>query len=51
MKKQLYQTPTTDVLVVRFEGVVCASVDPSQVYHQGGAGVYESDDFNDNGDF
>ena len=31
MNKQLYQTPTTDVLVVRFEGVVCASYDKGSV--------------------
>lgn len=50
MKKLNYQKPTTDVLVVRFEGIICAS-DPAHSYHLGGGGSYGNDDTNDNGDY
>ena len=36
-KKSLYEAPTTDILVVRFEGMVCTS--PGSGYNRsGGAG-------------
>ncbi len=48
MRKQLYQQPITETLVVRFEGVICGS-NPANTYHQGGAGYYSDFDTNDNG--
>ena len=45
--KSLYEAPTTDVLVVRFEGMVCTS--PGSGYSRsGGAGnvMNEDDDYN-----
>ena len=41
--KSLYEAPTTDVLVVRFEGVVCTSPGP-----RGTAGnVFDGSNIND----
>ena len=47
-----YLSPTTETLVVRFEGCLCVS-DPSKVYRSGTAGYYDSenDDINDNGSY
>ena len=50
MKKTFYEQPTTKILVVRFEGILCGS-DPAKVYHIGGAGSYGDDDSNENGDY
>lgn len=45
--KELYSSPTTELLVVRFEGNFC-----NTGYHQGGGGSYnDGEDINDNGDF
>lgn len=46
--KELYSSPDTTVLVVRFEGMLMGSPDG---YHQGGGGSYGDDDTNSNGDF
>ena len=47
MNKKFYEKPSAEVLVVRFEGVICESGG----YHQGGGGSYGDDDTNDNGDY
>ena len=45
--KELYSSPDTTVLVVRFEeGLLQASP-----YHQGGGGSYGDNDTNENGDY
>lgn len=44
--KELYSSPTTEFLVVRFEGNFC-----NTGYHPGGGGTYDDDDTNENGDF
>ena len=49
-QKEVYTSPTTETLVVRFEGMVCTS-DPAKAYHSGGAGSYGVEDTNDNGDY
>lgn len=46
--KELYSSPDTTVLVVRFEGMLMGSPDG---YHQGGGGSYDGNDTNENGDF
>ena len=46
--KELYSSPDTTVLVVRFEGMLMGSPDG---YHQGGGGSYGDDDTNSNGDY
>ena len=42
MRKQLYQQPITETLVVRFEGVVCNS--PNQVRSNSASSGYHGDD-------
>lgn len=34
--KELYQTPQTDVLEVKTEGVICQSMDPLDPFNPGG---------------
>ena len=43
-KKSLYEAPTTDVLVVRFEGCLCVS-DPNQTRSNSSSSGYD-DDYN-----
>ena len=43
----LYETPTVTTLEVLSEGVLCGSY----TWTQGGGGVYEDDDMNDNGEY
>ena len=50
MSKKLYEQPTTKVLVVRVEGILCLS-DPAKTYRLGGAGSYGDDELTDNGDY
>ena len=49
MSKKLYEQPTTKVLVVRVEGILCTS-DPAKTYRLGGAGSYD-DTLTENGDY
>ena len=44
--KELYSSPTTELLVVRFEGNFC-----NTGYNQGGGGTYDDSDTNENGDY
>ena len=46
--KELYSSPTTELLVVRFEGNFCGTANG---YQQGGGGSYDDNDTNDNGDY
>ena len=46
-KKQFYEAPETELLVVRFEGNIMSP----NGYTEGGGGSYGDDDTNDNGDF
>ena len=46
--KELYSSPNTTVLVVRFEGMLMGSPDG---YHQGGGGSYDNNDTNEYGDY
>ena len=49
--KELYSSPTTEILVVRFEGNILSG--PND-FHDGGAGSYtpgDGGDIIDNGDF
>ena len=50
MNKQLYLTPTTDVLVVRFEGNLCLSGGKAGDSGKAGAVWTQDDDYNDYGD-
>ena len=47
-KKHIYETPVSDLLVVRFERNILSG---ANTYHQGGAGHYDDDDTNNNGDY
>ena len=46
--KELYSSPTTKILVVKFGGMLCQS--PGG-YKQGGGGQYGDGDTNDNGEY
>ncbi|MBR6345852.1 MAG: hypothetical protein IKR69_00510 [Bacteroidales bacterium] len=46
--KLIYQQPSCESLVVRFEGSILSNPDG---YHTGGAGHYDDTDTNENGDF
>ena len=46
--KELYSSPLSKLLVVRFEENVMSN--PGG-YHPGGGGNYDDDDTNDNGDY
>lgn len=47
--KELYSSPTTEILVVRFEGNIMSNPDG---FHQGGGGSYTpGEDINDNGEY
>ena len=46
--KELYSSPTSELLVIRFEEDVLGN--PSG-FNPGGGGSYDDDDTNDNGDF
>lgn len=48
MKKKLYKQPDTRILVEECEGLLMLS---PFGYHQGGAGYYDDEDTNNNGDY
>lgn len=50
IKKQLYETPDAELLVVKFEeGFLQTS--PGNTYTQGGGGTYGDDEIIDNGEY
>lgn len=48
--KEHYCSPTTNILVVRFEGMLMQS-GGANGYHAGGGGSYGDGETNDNGDY
>ena len=44
---ETYATPTITTLKIQSEGVLCGSYK----WHEGGGGIYEDDDINDNGEY
>lgn len=44
---EIYATPTITTLKIQSEGVLCGSYK----WHEGGGGIYEDDDINDNGEY
>ena len=45
--KSLYEAPTTDVLVVRFEGMVCTSPNATNSTNRTEYFTYGGDDYNE----
>jgi hypothetical protein len=46
-KKSLYEAPTTDVLVVRFEGAILTGSDPNRVRSNSSSSGYDSENYLD----
>ena len=46
-KKSLYEAPTTNILVIRFEGMVCTSPNATNSTNRTEYFIYGDDDYNE----